>query len=93
MITDIEAEEYIDIAIKSSIRKYSKSIVAAVAVYKDLITFINKKYNISISISFPKWIPKTTLERQLYIAKMLQSPEASISKLEDILYVSSKTML
>ena len=92
MITDLEAEEYIDIAIKSSMKKYSKSIVTAVAVYKELITFINKKYNISISISFPKWLPKTTLERQLYIAKMLQNPEASISKLEDILYVSSKTM-
>jgi len=52
----------------------------------------NIKYNIEISISFPKWIPKTTLERQLYIAKMLQGPEAPIDQLEDVLYVSSKTL-
>jgi hypothetical protein len=92
LITAMEAEEYIEIAIKSSIKKYSKSIVTAVAVYKEFIAFINKKYNISISISFPKWIPKTTLERQLYIAKMLQNPETSISDLEEILFVSSKTL-
>jgi len=92
LITDREAEEYIDIAIKSSMKKYSKSVITAVAVYKELITYINEKYNISISISFPNWLPKTTLERQLYIAKMLQNPEATISKLEDTLYVSSSIM-
>ncbi|MFT5875594.1 MAG: hypothetical protein ACI8WT_004587 [Clostridium sp.] len=92
LITDLEAEEYIIEAIKNSMKKYSKSKVTAIAVYKELITFINKKYNIKISIYFPKWIPKTTLERQLYIAKMLQNPDASISELEDILYVSSKTI-
>jgi len=69
-----------------------KSVITAVAVYKELITYINEKYNISISISFPNWLPKTTLERQLYIAKMLQNSEATISKLEDTLYVSSSIM-
>jgi len=92
LITDLEAEEYIDLAIKSSIKKYTKSKATAVDIYKEFITFINEKYNIEISISFPKWIPKTTLERQLYIAKMLQDPEAPIVQLEDILYVSGKTL-
>ncbi|HEY8892990.1 MAG TPA: hypothetical protein VIM70_22450 [Clostridium sp.] len=37
LITDLEAEEYIDLAIKSSIKKYTKSKATAIAIYKEFI--------------------------------------------------------
>jgi hypothetical protein len=92
MVNDPEAEVYIDKAITSSLKKYPKSKITGVAVYKHFLEFINEQCGTSISIAFPEWLPGTTLERRIQIAKMLQDPGTELSQVEDSLYIGSKTI-
>ena len=60
--------------------------------YKKFIAFLNTKYNIDVEIVFPPIPVSITFERIMFIAKFLQQPDHKIADLEDILWLSQRTI-
>ncbi|MFZ3102679.1 MAG: hypothetical protein WA113_10885 [Desulfitobacteriaceae bacterium] len=91
-ITDKDIAECIIEAVKSSLKLYPKNKKAAIDIYKDFLNFIDKNYNLKITMAFPEWLPTNTLERQLHIVKLLHDPKIEVSTIQGMLYVGEKTI-
>ena len=92
-LTDQETESYIILAVKRSLNLYPKNKKAAIDIYKDFLDFIDKNYNLKITMAFPEWLPTNSLERQLHIVKLFHDPEKNKrSAIPSMLYVSEKTI-
>lgn len=91
-IANSDAAEYINYAINDSVKAYTRSKQTAITIYRDLLSYIVEKYKIEIEADIQKWIPVTTLERQIQIARILQDPDYEISKLEDELLINRRTI-
>lgn len=83
--------EYLAVAIKGSVQRYSRNKEIAIRIYKDFLYFLDKK-GISIEIEFPKVSISNDFERLMFIAKYLQDPKNRVEDLSDILWVSSRTI-
>ena len=92
-IADQDTSACIIEAVKSSLKLYPKNKKAAIDIYKDFLDFIDKNYNLKITMAFPEWLPTNSLERQLHIVKLLHDPEKNKrSAIPGMLYVSEKTI-
>lgn len=80
-------------AVRDSLKLYPKNKKSAIDIYKDFLDFIDKNYNLKITMAFPEWLPTNSLERQLHIVKLLHDPEKNKrSAIPGMLYVSDKTI-
>jgi len=79
-------------AIIASIKAYPKSKDSAILVYKKYIEYLKRKHGLEIDICFPPVPVSITLERQLYIAKLLHNPAIKISDLPKKLFVGERTI-
>lgn len=92
-ITDQDTADCIIEAVKNSLKLYPKNKKAAIDIYKDFLDFINKNYDLKITMAFPDWLPTNTLERQLHIVKLLHDPKTNQrSAIPGMLYVGEKTI-
>ena len=92
-ITDQDTADCINEAVKDSLKLYPKNKKAAIDIYKDFLDFIDKNYNLRITMAFPEWLPSNSLERQLHIVKLLHDPKNNKrSAIPGMLYVSEKTI-
>ncbi len=92
---DINCEEIVEcipVAVRESIKSYNQSKQTAINIYKDYLEFIKGKYKLEISCDFPPIAIWISLERQLYIAKLLQDRNIDIEQLSDMLLVSERTI-
>jgi hypothetical protein len=90
-IDDSDAQEAIGIAIKESVKSYTRDKSTAVNVYKDFVSFISETYQINISVEFPP-VFSSAFDRQMYIVKELHEKSKSIADIEDKLWVSNRTI-
>lgn len=81
-----------DYAVRETVISYSSSKTSAVEILKKFLLFLKEKYGFDPEIAFPPIDISNSFERLMYIAKALQSPEIRISDLEDILWVSKRTI-
>lgn len=78
--------------IKESVRKYTRNKETAIAIYKVVIQYLQEFHGIEIAIAFPPIPISNTFERVMFITKYLQDPDHRIGELEEVLWVSSKTI-
>ena len=79
-------------AVKYTVMGYRSSKSSAIAILKEFLSFLEKKYGFSTSIRFPEIDASNTFERQMYLAKVLQSREVNIETLSDMLWISDRTI-
>lgn len=77
--------------IRASVSANTVNKGTAIRVYKELIKFLREK-GVDVEVKFPPVDITSSFDRRIFIAKYLQNAEASISDLEDILWVSSRTI-
>ncbi|QNO15924.1 hypothetical protein HYG86_14685 [Alkalicella caledoniensis] len=80
-------------SIKTSVKAYSSIKDSAIDIYKKYLGFLSKKFGIYVDVDFPPIPISISFERIMYIAKYLQNPEHEVKHLEDILWVSHRTVL
>ncbi len=83
--------EYLASCIEESVRAYTRNKDIAIKIYKDLKKFLEGK-GIKIDINFPTIAISNSFERLMFIAKYLQDPKHKVSELQDILWVSERTI-
>lgn len=91
-ILNSNCKETLELSIKSSVKSYPKNKDNAIMVYKNYIEYLDTKYNIALNIQFPSIPVSVSLERQMYIVKLLHNPDIKISDLSDKLFVSQRTI-
>lgn len=87
-----DLEKNISYTIRESIKSYSHSKETAVTLYRRFIDFLREDYNLNIMVEFPPIAVWISLERQMYIAKLLQDSNFNTSELANILLVSERTI-
>ena len=88
---ELDSDE-MDDAIRETVKGYSSSKTSAVDILSRFLKFLKEKCSFDPEISFPPIDISNSFERLMYIAKALQSSEIRISDLEDILWVSKRTI-
>ena len=83
--------EYLAENIKSSVKAAPRGKDSAIRAYKAFVSFLRQK-GVEVEVTFPPIPIENSFERQMYIAKYLQDEKAKISELEDILWVSGRTI-
>lgn len=81
--------EYLEESIRTSVKGYSSNKDNAIAMYKDLVAFLEKKKVKLPKIEFPPISVSNTFERLMYIAKYIQE-DKPISDLPDKLWISDR---
>jgi len=84
--------DLMDYAVRETVKGYSSNKTNAVDMLRHFLKFLKEKYGFETEIRFPHIDISNSFERLMYIAKALQSPEIRISDLEDILWVSKRTI-
>ena len=90
-IDNVDVQEAMSTAIKESVMAYTRSKEQAINVYKDFVSFIKEKYEVTILINFPPVFP-SDFDRQMYIVKELHEKGRNIAYFEDKLWISSRTI-
>jgi hypothetical protein len=88
---ELKAEELKE-SIKLSVKLYTRNKDRAIDIYKKYLDFLKTKYGIHVDINFPPIPVYIPFERIMFIAKYIQDPNNKISDLEDVLWVSSRTI-
>ncbi len=88
---DHENPEYLGINIQNSVKMLLRGKDTAITVYKRFVQYL-KKIGIPMEVTFPPIPIDNSFERQMFIAKYLQGKNSKISDLEDILWVSERTI-
>jgi len=77
--------------IEESVRSYTRNKDVAIKIYKHLCEFLKGK-GVNIVVPFPAIAISNSFERLMFIAKYLQSPSNKVSELQNILWVSERTI-
>ena len=80
------------LAVRQAVKSYGNSKDTAVDLVKRLTADVEKRTGCRFEIEYPPIPIGNTFERLMYISKYLQNPEAKISDLEDILWLSDRTI-
>ena len=78
--------------IEYSVKSYTRDKDIAINIYKDFCAFLKGK-GIETIVSFPPISVSNSFERLMFISKYLQDPRHKVSDLEDLLWVSDRTIL
>jgi len=86
-----DESEYLQENIRNSVQAYTRNKDAAIEVYKMFVRFLEEK-DVAVDIVFPPISVSSSFERQMFIAKYLQTPGHHISDLQGILWVGQRTI-
>lgn len=87
----VSADAYED-AVRQTIKSYTSSKETAVDLFKRLTAYVNKHTGSNYALNCPPIQSGNTFERLMYISRYIQDPNNRISDLEDLLWVSSRTI-
>ena len=76
---------------QESVKRCVRGKDTAIQVYQDFVQYLQRK-NIPAEVKFPPIPIDSSFERLMFIAKYLQDPEARVSALPDLLWVSERTI-
>lgn len=77
--------------IENSVKNYTRDKDVAINIYKDFCAFLRRK-GVEVAVSFPPIAVSNSFERLMFISKYLHDPKHRVSELEDILWVSGRTI-
>lgn len=87
----VDEDGYED-AIRTTVRSYTNNKESAIILFKRFDAYLKHQTGTEFHIHYPPIPLNSTFERLMYISKYIQNPKAQISALEDILWVSSRTI-
>lgn len=90
--TNVVGQDEYAATVRHVVKSYTSSKETAIDLIKRLTSDIEKKSGCCFEIEYPPIPTNSTFERLMYISKYLQNPTAKISDLEDILWISSRTI-
>ena len=90
-MTEFDESDYLEKNMRDSVQKIPRGKDSAVRVYQRFVQFLQQK-GVEASVVFPPIPIDSSFERQMFIAKYLQAPDARIQDLSDILWVSERTI-
>ena len=79
-------------AVMQTVKGYTSSKESAISIFKELTAYIKNRKDVVFHVEYPPIPLNSTFERLMFIAKYIQDPDARISDLEDILWISSRTI-
>lgn len=83
--------EYLQQNIEDSVRGYSRDKDYAIRKYREFVDFLNQ-IGVRVDVKFPPVPVSNSFERRMFIAKYLHDENHKIADLEDLLWVSSRTI-
>lgn len=86
-----ENPEYLPLNIEDSVRRYTRDKDYAIGVYKRFVQFLHQK-GVVVDVEFPPVSVANSFERRMFIAKYLHDENHKVADLEDLLWVSSRTI-
>ncbi len=89
---DVELGEELGEAIKIVVKSCTTDKDGAISFFKRFVSYLESKEKRRIEVAFPPIQVANSFERLMFIAKYLQDPKHSVVELEDILWVSSRTI-
>lgn len=78
--------------VMQTVKGYTSSKESAISIFKELTAYIKNRKDVVFHVEYPPIPLNSTFERLMFIAKYIQDPDARISDLEDILWISSRTI-
>jgi hypothetical protein len=87
----LEKDE-IHMAIKEVVTSYTSNKGSAIKILKKFLEFMEKKYHFDAQVTFPKIDISSSFERQMYLAKVLQNTDVTVSSLSEELWMSNRTI-
>lgn len=79
-------------SIEASVRAYTSNKDNAIAAFRNLIAYLQKHHSITVEIDFPPIPIMNLYERLMFMAKYLQTKGNTLKKLEDLLWLSDRTI-
>ena len=86
-----EDSDCLAVNIRQSVQKYTRDKDSAIGLYKELVKFLRDR-GVDVAVEFPPIPIGSSFERQMFIAKYLQSESARIADLPDLLWVGERTI-
>ncbi|MGH4121854.1 MAG: hypothetical protein ACREV6_02790 [Clostridium sp.] len=77
--------------IKESTFSYVKEKNIPIAIYKSFVNFLREKYGVNILLEFPPLF-ESSFDRQMFIVKALHEKGVGVTKLEEKLWISDRTI-
>ena len=77
--------------IELSVKRYTRDKDIAINIYKDFCSFLKSK-GVEVIVRFPPISVSNSFERLMFISKYLQDPRHKVSELQDLLWVSDRTI-
>lgn len=87
----VDEDGYED-AIRTTVRSYTNNKESAIILFKRFDAYVRNKTGMEFHVHYPPIPLNSTFERLMFISKYIQDQKAQISALEDILWVSSRTI-
>jgi len=92
-VSTLDAKECIALDIRATIKSYARCKDNAIRIFQEYIGFLKSNYGCNIDIDFPPIPVSISLERQMYILKLLQDrPEMSVEDVSELLLISERTV-
>jgi len=85
-------EDEMQMAIKYVVMSYTSNKGSAIKILKKFLAFLEKEYHFDAQVTFSKIDISSSFERQMYLAKVLQNADATVSSLSEELWVSNRTI-
>lgn len=86
-----EEIELLDEIVMESVQAVPRAKDSAIAVYKSFVKYLQNQGE-EVEVTFPPVPIDSSFERQMFIAKYLQDDDATILDLQDVLWVSDRTI-
>lgn len=84
--------DMLNIAIIDTIKSYNSNKQSAITLFKSFLIFLKEEYGFEAQVDFPAEELSNSLFRQLQLVKTVQNKEVRIEELEDMFWVSSRTI-
>jgi hypothetical protein len=79
-------------AVKATVQSYSSNKASAIKILGRFLEFVKKEHGFDAKVSFPVVDISSSFERQMYLAKVFQESDATVTSVSEELWVSERTV-
>ncbi len=85
-------EDEMQMAIKEVVMSYTSNKGSAMKIFAKFLAYLKQAYHFDAEVQFPQIDTSNSFERQMYLAKVLQNNEVTVSSLSQELWISDRTI-
>lgn len=79
-------------AVKDVVMAYTSNKGSAIKIFKRFLEYLEKTYHFDAQVQFPEIDISNSFERQMYLAKVLQTHKVTVNQLSEELWIGSRTI-